>query len=99
MRISDLFKQPNISSVSANPDQRPQRSAADSAEQRPGEDRISISPLARQFAQISQILSEDEEARRARIEELRKGIDAGTYSVPSKDVVASMVRFARDEEF
>ena len=63
-----------------------------------GEDRVSISPLSRQLSQISGILDEDEAARALRVAGIKQQVEAGTYSVNSKDVALSLISFAADNE-
>ena len=58
-----------------------------------GEDEVSISPRARQFQQISGILAADESERSARVAEIKKGVENGTYKVDSQDVAQAVDSF------
>lgn len=101
MKISDLFKssslvsQSNTQRTEDTPAAQQQRNADAS---RAGEDTVSISPLARQFQQVSQILADDEARTSSRVEELKAKIAAGSYEVDSNELARSLVAFARDNE-
>ncbi|MCB0345853.1 MAG: flagellar biosynthesis anti-sigma factor FlgM [Bdellovibrionales bacterium] len=101
MKISDLFKSSSLASQSSaqrteeNPAAQQQR-VNESATN--GEDTVSISPLARQFQQVSQILAEDETRTASRVEELKAQVAAGTFEVDSGEVAKSIVAFARDNQ-
>lgn len=101
MRITDIFRQNTL---------EPSRNAAVNKEQQSpeeqgvnkvagaGEDTVSISTLSRQLNQVSSILADDELNRAARVAELKKQVENGTYSVSSEDVARSLISFARDTE-
>ena len=98
MRITDLFKSsPSTSSQQAH-DAKVRRDKNSEEQASNGGDRVSISPRARQFQQVAQILGEDEKHRQDRIDRLKKGIADGSYSVKSEDVATSIARFAQDEQ-
>jgi len=59
-------------------------------------DKVSISPLARQFAQLSEVVSDDEAKRRVRIDELKKKFEDGTLDVSSDEVAKSIIRHAAE---
>lgn len=63
---------------------------------RPGEDVVSLSNLSRQLLQVSDIVAEDSIKRSARVAELKKSVEDGTYSVSSTDVAQSLVSFAAE---
>jgi len=60
-------------------------------------DRVSISPEARQFMGISKVISEDEQARRAKVDDLKARIERGEYNVSSKKIAESIVAFGSSE--
>lgn len=74
-----------------------QQNAADAA-RKAGEDSVTISPLSRQLAQLSQILAEDETDQAARVAELKRQVEDGSYAVNRDDVARSIVSFASDTE-
>ncbi len=74
-----------------------QQNSADSA-RKAGEDSVTISPLSRQLAQLSQILSEDETDQAGRVAELKRQVEDGSFSVNREDVARSLVSFASDTE-
>ncbi len=102
MKISDLFKSSSLASQSSTAQRTEENPAAQ--QQRvndaatAGEDTVSISPLARQFQQVSQILAEDEAQTASRVEELKAQVAAGTFEVDSGEVAKSIVAFARDNQ-
>lgn len=100
MKISDIFKPRSVAQTTES--QRGVENAGTSRGQAVANDSdsdsVNISPLSRQLSQISQVLSEDEEQRRAKIAGLKSQIDGGTYSVPSKDVAKSIIDYAKDGE-
>jgi flagellar biosynthesis anti-sigma factor FlgM len=104
MKITDLFKSSSLSGQSQTSQaERAAERAAKNAERaaakpRPGEDTVSISAQARQFQQISSILSEDEAASGDRVSALKAQVESGSYSVDSRDVAKSLGAFARDVE-
>lgn len=59
-----------------------------------GEDTVSLSPLSRQLAKVSEILQEDDKTRQNRIRELKQSVEDGTYEVDSEDVSRAVVSFA-----
>ena len=61
-----------------------------------GDDVVKLSGLSRQLFQISEIVDGDQSARSERIEQLKKAIADGTYSVSSNDLAKSLVSFARE---
>ncbi|OVE80205.1 flagellar biosynthesis anti-sigma factor FlgM [bacterium J17] len=102
MKISDIFKSRNVdqsaqSLKSRENAPRPEEQVEQAS--RSGQDSVSISPLARQLAQVKRIVAEDDLARSDRVAELREQVQAGTYEVSSLDVAKSVVSFARDSEF
>ena len=101
MKISDLFK--SNSSVNSNTgssqkvesnQQEAQQKVQESTKR--GEDTVNISPLARQFAQVSQIISEDAAERSSRVQELKAKVESGEYSVDSRDVAERFVEYVND---
>ncbi len=102
MKISNLFNQ----SVDSSRQNRSQEVSKQQAEEvtrqtrtgKKGEDSVSISPLARQLSDIRKVLTEDEIAQQAKVENIKAQLEAGTYSVNSEDVANSMVSFAADSE-
>ncbi len=61
------------------------------------EDRVSISPLYHQLAQISKIMEEDQAEQNKRVADIKAQVAAGTYKMPSSESVArSLVSFAND---
>lgn len=63
-----------------------------------GEDRITISPLARQLATVTKVLNEDETARTDRVASLKAQVANGSYNVSSGDVAKAIISFAGDLE-
>lgn len=61
-----------------------------------GQDTVRVSSLARQLSQISTILNGDDVERRAKIDDIKRRIQEGTYSVDSRDVASSLISFAKD---
>lgn len=102
MKISDLFKSSSLSSQSnaqrTEESQAAQQQARGADAAKSGEDTVSISPLARQFQQVSQILAEDEARTTSRVEELKAQVAAGTYEVDTQEVARSLAAFARDNQ-
>ncbi|MCB0323363.1 MAG: flagellar biosynthesis anti-sigma factor FlgM [Bdellovibrionales bacterium] len=105
MEIKKLFERNDVESTSGSAQQaakkrgvaafQDQQAQADAA-RRAGEDSVTISPLSRQLAQLSQILSEDEAQQADRVAELKRQVEEGTYSVSRDDVARSVVSFAAD---
>ncbi|MCB0358955.1 MAG: flagellar biosynthesis anti-sigma factor FlgM [Bdellovibrionales bacterium] len=101
MKISDLFRfntaqsQSNASRVDAQPTSA-DRQAREANQD--GQDTVSISPLARQFQQVSQILADDANEESSRVADIKARIESGQYSVDSREVAASVVRYAQESE-
>lgn len=92
MKIRDIFSNQSVySNLKTN--ERPEAAGDEVARKRKeqGEDRVSISPLARQYQQVSGILADDEAARAQRVASLKAQVEQGTYKVASEDVAASIV--------
>ena len=95
MKIGDLFKRVNVT-----PTGKPEvwNSGRDLQEESKrniasGEDWVTISPEARKFARISQVVEDDESERRAKVEELKKKIADGEYEVSSEDVAKAILSY------
>ena len=105
MEIKKLFERNDVETATGSAQQaakknkvaafQEQQTSADAA-RRAGEDSVSISPLSRQLAQLSQILAEDEGQRSERVAELKGRVEDGSYSVSRDDVARSVVSFAAD---
>ena len=99
MRISDLFKQTTVDSKTGAAarakvvEQQIERSKGGQ-----NNDTVSISPLAKQFAMVSQILSEDRDDHRARVEAIKKSVTDGSYNVSSEATASSLVSYLKNEE-
>lgn len=98
MKITDLFKSSPSTSSNQAFDARVRREQQLEEQAKNGGDRVSISPRARQFQQISQIIGEDEAHRQKRIDRLKRNVADGSYQVKSEDVASAIARFAQDEE-
>jgi flagellar biosynthesis anti-sigma factor FlgM len=98
MKITDILKERlnNDSKITSKDHQHSstERQKFDSA----GEDTVSISPLARQFTQVSKILSDDEAERQLKLDEIKRAIEDGSYldSISTTDVAESIVAYSRD---
>lgn len=71
---------------------------AENAGVAPGDDVVNISSLSRSLSRVSSLIAEDEQARAARVEEIKKAVADGTYNVSSTEVAKSLVSFAGDLE-
>ena len=101
MRITELFKpqSPTDTVKPLSPEERgPAERRLTEEQVQGGADQVSISPLARQFAQISRLLAEDEQSGQTRLAELKKQVEGGTYSVSGVDVARAITSFTRDSE-
>lgn len=103
MKIADLFNRRSLdqSTQSKGQGSVATESGARASEEKPrqneeGADRVSISPLGRQFAQLSEILGDDEAKRREKIASLKKKIEAGEYKVNSTELAKAILEFAQD---
>jgi flagellar biosynthesis anti-sigma factor FlgM len=97
MKISDIFNRQSVYNSNRSADAGRAGSQEQDRASRSGDgDRISISPLARQFKQVSQILAEDESSRAKRVANLKEQVTNGSYEVSSGDVARSIVSFAKD---
>lgn len=61
------------------------------------EDTVSISPRARQFQQISTLVSQDEDAQQRRLDEIKARVDRGEYNVPSDEVAKAFLSYYNGE--
>jgi flagellar biosynthesis anti-sigma factor FlgM len=61
-----------------------------------GEDTVRVSSLARQLSQISTILNGDDLERRARVDDIKRRVQDGSYNVDSRDVARSIISFTKD---
>ena len=102
MRISDIFNRQSVyNSDRANDANRVNGAGSEGQSEqgaKQGEDRVSISPLARRFKQVSEIVREDETARAQRVQTLKAQVDSGQYAVSSTDVAKSVVSFVKDAQ-
>jgi flagellar biosynthesis anti-sigma factor FlgM len=96
MKISEIFsKQSLYNTERASEAARSGGNDANGAKRSSaeGDDSVSISPLARQFQQISTIVAEDESASQQRVQAIKARVESGKYAVTSDDVAKAMVSF------
>ena len=104
MEIKKLFERGNVESNTSSAQQTAKKKGAAAFQEqqnlarKAGEDSVTISPLSRQLAQLSQILAEDEVQQNDRVAELKAQVEDGSYSVNRDDVARSLVSFASDTE-
>jgi len=101
MRISDPYGRNSISQTSASPEIDPRKARGSSDEktaQVSSQDRVTLSPEAQEYALAAKLASEDEDARAAKVAELKTQIASGTYKTPSsEDVAGAILRHFRGE--
>lgn len=100
MKISELFNRSSVyNSDRSTEAQKVSHEDSSRAAKRTkeGEDRVSISPLARQFRQISEIVAEDQKNSESRVAALKERVANGEYSVESDDVAKSLVSFLKEQ--
>lgn len=56
------------------------------------QDRIQISEHAKELQQIKALVDRPDPVREARVEQIRRSVEAGTYTVDGKKVADSMIR-------
>ncbi len=98
MKIRDIFGQGDVSQSTQAAQERRKTNLAHAKDQevfKEGEDRVSISPLARQFATISQILSEDASDRKNKVDQLKQQVEGGTYGVAKEDIAKSLLDYIK----
>lgn len=102
MKIGNLFRDRSaITSREREINDAVARSQRDNVEKtvgKKGEDRITISPLARQLATVNKVLSENDDARSERVAALKEKVANGSYSVSSEDVAKAIISYASDVE-
>ena len=81
--------------VSGNPEAETIQENTEAAKSA-GVDTVQVSALARQLSQISTILNGDDIERRAKIDEIKKRVQDGSYSVDSREVARSIISFTKD---
>jgi len=94
MKISDLFKRDsNVSSL--NKEAVEKKNAESAAKDLAGanDDTISISPRARQYRQIANVVNEDDAARSAKVADIKQRVANGSYEVSSENVAKSIVSY------
>lgn len=93
MKIRDLFqnRSENISLKSSRVEEGQQSKAGPEAVA--GEDVVSISPLARR---ISEMIALDEKDQTERVAELKRQVEAGTYSISNEKLAESIAAYLRD---
>lgn len=101
MKISDLFKG-QVGQTARNIESAQEKEARATKEEsrvqnQEGEDSVSISPLGRQFVQISRVLSSEEQQRKERIAKIKEEVESGKYSVSSEQVAEAILAYGRDE--
>lgn len=101
MKISNLFNRTQAyNSEKAGDAQRSQEknlpAPAALQQGKEGEDKISISPRARQFQQISKVVAEDASTRGARVQAIKAQVENGSYAISNDDVAKAIVSFVRD---
>mgnify|MGYP000420099185 CR=1 FL=1 len=99
MKISDLFRRDSgVRSLNSDAIEEKNGSKGARPETAVSDDTISISPKARQFRQIANIVNEDESARSQKVAELKQRVANGGYSVSSADVAQSIVSYATGKD-
>ena len=61
-----------------------------------GQDVVTVSSLSKQLLQVSDILTDEEKKRAARVEELKRAVKDGSYSASSTEVARSIISFASE---
>jgi negative regulator of flagellin synthesis FlgM len=56
------------------------------------QDRVQISEHAKELQRIKALLDQPDPARDARVEQIRRSVEAGTYTMDGKKVADSMIR-------
>lgn len=105
MKISELFNRTSYydTTKAGEAGRAGNASAEEEARRRSGsesgEDTVSISPLAKQYGQVSKILSEDATTRSQRVAALKDQVAKGEYHVSSEDTAKSLIGyFSKDSE-
>ena len=101
MEIKKLFERDAVRTNEAQRRQKIssyQEQSSESNARSSTEDTVTISPLSRQLAQVSNIVADDEEARKKRVAEIKGQVESGTYSVDRSAVARSLISYAADME-
>ncbi|MCC6933920.1 MAG: flagellar biosynthesis anti-sigma factor FlgM [Deltaproteobacteria bacterium] len=102
MKISDIFRSSSFERTErADESQVTRRSSEQNSAERGirrsfGEDTVTISPMSRQLAQISRVMSEDETKSAQKVGELKDKIANGEYKVNSDLIANSFVNYLRE---
>jgi flagellar biosynthesis anti-sigma factor FlgM len=102
MKIRDLLKQQPLTpagqstgKVDAGRLNEQQSASAQALSSEHSSDRVTISPLAKQFQMVSKLLNEDETKSAQRVEELKAKVQSGEYQVPTRDVAQAIINNVR----
>ena len=97
MKIGDLFKRVNIAPTGKPEVWNSGRELQEESKRAStgGDDWVTISPEARRYARISQVVEEDEPERRNKVEELKERIENGEYEVSSEEVAKAILSYWR----
>ena len=102
MRISDIFNQQSITRTERT-DESTQAQKKREREQLErgvstsyGDDVVTISPISRQLAQISKVITDDSISTNDRISFLKDQIETGNYAVSDEDIARSIMAYVKD---
>jgi flagellar biosynthesis anti-sigma factor FlgM len=100
MKIGDIFKRTNVAPEAAPAGKADAANVQDQAARGAGslsDDRVTISPEAREYARISRIVDEDEAARKARVDEIKSRVNSGDYQVSSDAVARAILSYSQQQ--
>lgn len=101
MKISELFNRPPLAGINrSDAEDGGKKSGAAESSQVAGnsqDDRVSISPEARVFARIGEILADEDRTRELRVQDIKRRVQEGSYAVNSSDVAKAVVNYFSSE--
>ena len=68
------------------------KKAGQSQEPSTSEDRVDLSPKAKEMQQAAQALADTPEVREAKVAELKRAVDSGAYNVNAEQIAEKMVK-------
>ena len=95
MKIGNLLRKHPVDHV--EPGSKQDSQDVDQSVGNKGEDRVTISKVARDLMTINKVLTQDEKAQAEKVADIKRRIADGTYNVSSTDVAGKIVDSLDDD--
>ncbi len=97
MKISDVTKEGQITQLiqqAGKPNPPEKGSTEPGSKPRTGEDRVNLSPEARELQRIHDLLEATPSVRTEKVQAVREAVESGQYQVKNEDLADKMIKDA-----